>query len=43
MEESRVILNGTKIIVMTIGRTKFIDINYIGLTHIPMRLTDAFT
>jgi len=35
-EEPRVILNGTKIIVMTVGRTKFIDSsNYaiIGVTQ----------
>jgi len=34
MEEPRVILNGTKIIVMTIGRTKFIDsVNYIRCVY----------
>ncbi|KYN42035.1 putative DNA polymerase [Trachymyrmex septentrionalis] len=35
-EEPRVILNGTKIIVMTIGRTKFID----SSNYIPMRLSE---
>jgi len=36
MEEPRVILNGTKIVVMTIGRIKFID----SVNYIPMRLSD---
>ena len=32
MEEPRVILNGTKIIVITIGNTKFIDsVNYLSM------------
>jgi len=35
-EQPRVILNGTKIVVMTIGRTKFID----SINYIPMRLSD---
>ncbi|XP_018368310.1 PREDICTED: probable DNA polymerase [Trachymyrmex cornetzi] len=35
-EEPRVILNGTKIIVMTVGNTKFID----SLNYLPMRLAD---
>jgi len=35
-EEPRVILNGTKIVVMTIGRTKFID----SVNYIPMHLFD---
>jgi len=36
MEEPRVILNGTKIIVITIGNTKFID----SVNYLPMRLFD---
>ncbi|XP_011859145.1 PREDICTED: uncharacterized protein LOC105556661 [Vollenhovia emeryi] len=35
-EEPRVILNGTKIIVMTVGHTKFID----SVNYMPMRLSD---
>ncbi|XP_039315430.1 involucrin-like [Solenopsis invicta] len=35
-EKPRIILNGTKIIVMTIGHTKFID----SVNYMPMRLSD---
>jgi len=35
-EQLRLILNGTKIVVMTIGRTKFFD----SVNYIPMRLSD---
>ena len=35
-EESRVILNETKIIVMSIGNTKFID----SVNYLPMRISD---
>jgi G:T-mismatch repair DNA endonuclease (very short patch repair protein) len=35
-EEPRLILNGTKIIVMTVGRTKFID----SVNYMPMRLSE---
>ena len=35
-EKPRVIMNGTKIIVMTVGRTKFID----SVNYMPMRLSD---
>jgi len=36
MEKPRMILNGTKIVVMTIDRTKFID----SINYIPMCLYD---
>jgi len=35
-EKPLMILNGTKIVVMTIGRTKFID----SVNYIPMRLSN---